>query len=231
MTTLRLLTFNVASLRRDSDAVCRVVQRARPDVVCVQEAPRFLRWRTRCAALARDCGLVVVTGGRSAAGNLLLSQMGVQVDHCADILLERVPRLHQRGAAMAVCRLRGARFAVVGTHLDLDAAARLRHVGELLDALPGHGVPAGVPLVVAGDVNEETPGPAVARLAGRFTDVAVAAGEPAPTFPVANPHRRIDVIFADPALGVRSCQVLDSEDVRAASDHRPVLAELDLPEP
>jgi endonuclease/exonuclease/phosphatase family metal-dependent hydrolase len=33
-------------------------------------------------------------------------------------------------------------------------------------------------------------------------------------------------VFADPALHVLSAEVVDSPDVRIASDHRPVLVEL-----
>ncbi len=68
MPTLRLLTYNVRSMRDDRAAVARVIRSAEPDVVCVQEAPRFLRWRSTCAALARTSGLVVVGGGRPAGG-------------------------------------------------------------------------------------------------------------------------------------------------------------------
>lgn len=229
MTTLRLLTYNVRSLRDDRDAVARTINAARPDVVCVQEAPRFLRWRTRCADLARRSGLVVVTGGRTAAGNLLLCQIGVQVEHAANLLLSATPGRHRRGAAVAVFRLRGLRFAVVGTHLDLDAAARVRHARELLDRLPAVGVPPTVPLIVAGDVNEEPGQPAWSLLAEELADAAAAVGAGQPTFSTRSPRRRIDGIFADRRVPVRSCTVIESPDATSGSDHHPVLAELELP--
>lgn len=230
MTLLRLLTYNVRSLRGDAEAVCRVIHHAAPDLVCVQEAPRFWRWRARCAQLARDCGLVVVTGGRRAAGNLLMCQLGVEVEHTVDLLLAPVSGLHRRGAAVAVCRLRGARFAVAGTHLDLHPAARARHTAELLDRLPSCGVTEPVPLVVAGDLNEEPAGRSWELLADRLADAAAAAGNTAPTFPSASPKRRIDAVFADRRIAVRSCEVLDTPDIPSASDHRPILAELDVPD-
>ncbi|HEY2985649.1 MAG TPA: hypothetical protein VGJ38_15950, partial [Jatrophihabitantaceae bacterium] len=64
MPTLRLLCYNVRSLRDDEDAVARVIRGCEAHVVCVQEAPRFARWRSKNAALARRSGLVVVGGGR-----------------------------------------------------------------------------------------------------------------------------------------------------------------------
>lgn len=229
MSVLRLLTYNVRSLRGDPDAVARVIRQARPDVVCVQEAPRFLRWRTRCAELARRAGLVVVTGGRGAAGNLMLCQLGVEVEHAADLLLAPTVGLHRRGAVAAVCRLRGSRFALVGTHLDLESAARRRHTEELLARLPGCGVPESAPLIVAGDLNEEPTGPSWSLLSERLVDAGAAAGCTGPTFPSTNPRRRIDGVFTDRRIAVRSCAVIDSADVPPASDHRPVLAELDVP--
>lgn len=230
MTVLRVLTYNVRSLRDDVDAVARVIRSARADVVCVQEAPRFLRWRTKCAALARRSDLVVVGGGGNAAGNLLLCQVGVEVEHTAEVLLSPVTGLHRRGAAVAVCRLRGRRFAVVGTHLDLDSAARARHAAELLDRLPAAGVPADLPLVVAADVNEDESGSAWSLLAARLPEAGAVVGCAEPTFPAHGPRARIDAVFADPRIAVRACTVLDSPDVHLASDHRPVLVELELPE-
>ena len=56
---LRLMTWNVRSLRDDREAVIRVLEKAAPDVLFVQEAPRFLRAQSKLAALARQAGLVV----------------------------------------------------------------------------------------------------------------------------------------------------------------------------
>jgi endonuclease/exonuclease/phosphatase family metal-dependent hydrolase len=223
---VRLLTYNVRSLRDDEDAVARVIRACRPDVVCVQEAPRFLRWRSKCAALSRRSGLVIVGGGRTAAANLLLSSLAVDVESTHDVLFSKDSGLHQRGVAIAVLRLGEARVAVAGTHLDLVEAPRLRHIAELDQALDAH-VPAGVPTVVAGDINDVPGSPAWDALARRRID-AVPAGDGF-TYSASRPQRRIDGVFADPALRIVSAEVLDSSDVAIASDHRPVLAELALP--
>jgi len=220
---MRLLTYNVRSLRDDSDAVARVIRAARPDVVAIQEAPRLLRWRSKCAALARRSGLVIVGGGRPAAANLLLSSLAVDVGSTRDVLFSKDFGLHQRGAALAVLRLGGARFAVAGTHLDLVEAPRLRHVAELDGALTGF-VPDGVPVIVAGDVNDQPGSPTWQRLAGRRVDADPAGF----TYSATRPQRRIDGVFADPAVRLASAEVIGSPDVTIASDHRPVLVELEL---
>jgi endonuclease/exonuclease/phosphatase family metal-dependent hydrolase len=221
---MRLLTYNVRSLRDDSAAVARVIRAARPDVVAIQEAPRFLRWRSKCAELARRSGLVIVGGGRPAAANLLMSSLAVDVESTRDVLFSTDFGLHQRGAALAVLRLGGVRFVVAGTHLDLVEAPRLRHLVELEGALTGY-APPGVPVVVAGDMNDQPESPTWQRLIERRAD----ADPGGFTYSAANPQRRIDGVFADPALRVASAEVLDTPDVGIASDHRPILVELDLP--
>ena len=44
MSELRVLSYNVRSLRDDPEALGRVIRSAQPHVVLVQEAPRFWRW-------------------------------------------------------------------------------------------------------------------------------------------------------------------------------------------
>lgn len=228
MPTLRVMTYNVRSMRDDRAALSRVIDSADADVVLIQESPRFLRWRSLCAQLARTSGLVVVGGGRPAGSNLVLCAMAVQVVSTRSVLFSKDPRLHQRGTAIAVLRKQGATFAVAGTHLDLATDARLRHVGELEAAVASY-VPAEVPVIVGGDINDR-PGSAVWRaLASRRTDVFAAAGVgDGFTSTARRPHQVIDGLFADAAFTISSARVLDSPDVLVASDHRPLVAEVEL---
>jgi endonuclease/exonuclease/phosphatase family metal-dependent hydrolase len=205
------MTWNVRSLRDDAAGVARVLREAAPDVVLVQEAPRLWRWRSACARLARTSGLVVVTGGRPAAGNLVLCSMRVRVVSTRDVLLPRVPRLHRRGAATAVLEVDGRRLSVLGTHLDLDAVARVASARQLRKSSYD---------VIGADVNEEPGGPAWAELSAGLVDVAEGLG---PTFSVANPRRRIDGLFVAPSLRPVRVEVLDCGPV---SDHFPIVADL-----
>ncbi|SOD74373.1 endonuclease/exonuclease/phosphatase family metal-dependent hydrolase [Jatrophihabitans sp. GAS493] len=238
MTTLRLLSYNVRSLRDDGSKVARIIRDADPHVVCLQEAPRFLRWRSRCAELARHSSLVVVGGGRSAGANLILSSLAVDVVATADFALSRDPRLHRRGMVLAQLRLRGVDFAVAGVHLDVVAAPRLRHVEELKARIAAT-VPAQTPTIIAGDVNDDPGSPAWLALSDQRVDAwgLTHAGEAsadidevpgATSGPRDHPRRRIDAVFVPPALRVASAAVLRSPDVEAASDHRPVLVEIEL---
>jgi len=228
-TTLRLLTYNVRSMRDDRAALGRVISSAEPDVVCVQEAPRFLRWRSLCAELARRSGLVVVNGGRPAAANLILCNLRVDVVSTADVRFSKDARLHRRGTAIAVLRLAGTSFAVAGTHLDVVEEPRLRHVAELDRAIAEH-VPAGVPVCVAGDLNDRPGSRTWTAVSAARTDAFAMAGTgSAFTSTAANPYQTLDGIFVDPGITVTSARVVEHPDAAAASDHLPVLAELELP--
>jgi hypothetical protein len=125
MPLLRVVTYTMHAGRA---AAANTIREARPDVACVHNAPHRLRWRSKCAALARTSGLVVVGGGRPAGANLIMSTLSVEVDAVHDV----------DDAVIAVLRFRGARFAVVAA----PASA-----GELQDVIE-RVVPAGTPVVV-----------------------------------------------------------------------------------
>ena len=206
------MTWNVRSLRDDAAGVARVIRSVGPDVVLVQEAPRLWRWRSGCARLARESGLVVVTGGRPAAGNLVLCAMRVRVVSSYDLLLPDRPRLHRRGAATAVLELEGREVSVLGTHLDLEEGARVESARQLRRSSYD---------VIGGDVNEELGGPAWRALSAGMVDVAAGLG---PTFSVASPRRRIDGLFVSPRWTATSCEVVECGPV---SDHKPIVADLE----
>ncbi|MGI8665947.1 MAG: endonuclease/exonuclease/phosphatase family protein [Jatrophihabitans sp.] len=230
MTVLRLLSYNVRSLRDDPAAVARVMRAADPHVAIIQEAPRFLRWRTACAALSRRAGLVWVCGGRASGANLVLSSLAVDVLDRREITFTAQRNLHQRGAAVAVLRLAGSQFAVAGTHLDLIEAPRLLHLDEL--AAVSATLPPAAPLIVGGDLNAVPDSATWQRLERFGPDAfAVAGTGNGFTYSALDPVRRIDAFFADPRLQPLRAEVIDSPDVRTGSDHRPLLVEFQLTEP
>jgi endonuclease/exonuclease/phosphatase family metal-dependent hydrolase len=197
-------------------------------VVCVQEAPRFLRWRARCAALSRAAGMVIAGGGRDAGANLLLVAPHVDVAQAESVLFSRDPGLHRRGAALAVLEYRQGRFAMVGTHLDGVEEPRLRHIRELHEQADRL-LPNGVAVIVAGDVNDQPGSPSWRALETRGADAFTVAGiGDGMTSTPLRPTRRIDAVFVGAGATVRRSEAIDSADVRIASDHRPVVADVDL---
>jgi endonuclease/exonuclease/phosphatase family metal-dependent hydrolase len=172
--------------------------------------------------------MVVVGGGRYAGANLILSALSVEVEAHADVFFSRDPRLHHRGTSIAVLRKQGTRFGVAGTHLDMVEEPRLRHVRELENAIAAH-VPADVPMIVAGDVNDRPGSRTWQAMCARRVDALATAGVGSVlTSAAREPHQTIDGVFVDPRIRIVSARVLDSPDVLVASDHRPVLVELDV---
>jgi endonuclease/exonuclease/phosphatase family metal-dependent hydrolase len=224
MSELRLLSYNVRSLRDDASAVAAVIRACRPDVVCVQEAPRFLRWRSKRAALARASGMVVGTAYRPG-GLMVMTSLSARVLDTTATLLPKTPKLHQRAVTAARVSLHGERWTVASIHLSLDADERLAHLEPLWAALPDS---TDAPLVVAGDVNELPDGAVWQQLATRLQDAwAVGGAGSGYTYSAANPHKRIDGVFVDHRVEVVECRPVDDVDeVGRASDHLPVLAVL-----
>jgi endonuclease/exonuclease/phosphatase family metal-dependent hydrolase len=224
MPELRLLSYNVRSLRDDAEAVAAVIRACDPDVVAVQEAPRFLRWRSKRAALARRSGLVVATANRPA-GLMVMTSIRTKVLDTGFALLPKTPRLHQRAVCSALVELDRAQWSLSSIHLSLDDDERLRHVPPLLDAVRRWDAP----VVVAGDVNERArDGRVWAELATGLQDAyAVAPDGPSETYSARNPHKRIDGIFVDKRIQIVSCRAVhDVDGLDVASDHLPVLAVL-----
>ncbi|WP_199807893.1 endonuclease/exonuclease/phosphatase family protein [Streptomyces sp. NRRL S-350] len=231
---LRLLSYNIRSLRDDRRALVRVIRACAPDLVCVQESPRYWRPEGQAGRLARSTGTdVLAGGGRTAAGPMLLGRPGaVEVVAVHDRLLPKTRGLHARGFATALLRLPGAApFTVTSCHLSLDPHERHGQFELLLDQLgiAEHGI-------VAGDFNEHPDGPGWQLLASRLQDgypTAPWGGEF--TSVPERPYQRIDAVFATPGITVLGCGVphglpgVTETDLRAATDHLPVLAVLEIP--
>ncbi|MFI5802855.1 endonuclease/exonuclease/phosphatase family protein [Streptomyces sp. NPDC051561] len=230
---VRVLSYNIRSLRDDREALARVIRACEPDLVLIQEAPRFFRWRKKAAWLAAHSDLVVLGGGATAAGPMLLCSLRATVERTEDVLLPRTPGLHQRGFATAVVRIGGARLGVLSCHLSLQAKERYAQAELLLEQVEVMRA-AGVRHVVAGgDLNDRPDGRAFRLLAGELQDCwAVRPWGGEFTSVPERPFQRIDAVFATGGVEVLGCGVpqgLGKADVRAATDHLPVLAAVRVP--
>ena len=221
MTDIRVLSYNIRALREDGEAVPAVIRACAPDVVCVQEAPRFLRWRSKRAAIARKAGLVVATADRPA-GLMILVSMRTQVLATSFRLLPKSSSLHQRAVCSARVRVAGVTLDVASAHLSLDASERVRHLPELWAALPADRSS----LVVGCDVNELPDGPVWRELSASLQDAwAVRGAGAGNTFSAASPHKRIDGLFVGAGFEIVECRAVDDvPGVDRASDHLPLLA-------
>lgn len=229
---VRVLSYNIRSMRDDTAALARVIRACAPDLVLIQEAPRFFRWRKAAARLAEATGLFYVTGGATATGPMILSSLRARVEHTEDLLMPHTPGLHRRGFATAVLGFGGTRLAAVSTHLSLSPAERSVQAGLVLERVAATGQKH---VVLGGDFNEPPDRPGFSRIAAALHDghaVAPWGGE------VTNhraPFQRIDAIFTTDGIEVLGCGVpsglpgVTDADLHAATDHMPVLAALRIP--
>lgn len=232
---LRVLTYNIKSLNLDWAAARRVVVGVAPDVVLVQETPRWLTGPARMARFARECGLVVIAGGWRGRGSaiLLRPELVGRVVAAQSVAFEsRLARFHSgwptaRGYTMV--RLAppvhtGCQadvpvvntLTLVSVHFSADPAARARHVGVYRE-LVAREAPA---LVMGGDLNENPHGPSIAAL---IPPLRHADPQQGPTSPVAAPRTRLDAFLVGEVVDVGPAEVLQGADVVVGSDHRPVL--------
>jgi endonuclease/exonuclease/phosphatase family metal-dependent hydrolase len=231
---VRVLSYNVRSLRDDPAALARVIRACAPDVVCVQEAPRFFRWRKHAGRLARESGLVHVTGGATAAGPMIMASLRAHVEDTEDVLLPLTPGLHRRGFATALLRFGpSARLTVLSCHLSLQARERYAQAQALLKRLPDPRTPYAV---AAGDLNERPGGRSFRLLASELQDCwATVPWGAEHTSPARRPRQRIDAVLASSGVEVLGCGVpeglagVTAVDLTSATDHLPVLAALRVP--
>lgn len=229
---IRVLSYNIRSMRDDREALARVIRACAPDLVFIQEAPRFFRWRKRAAWLAAHTDLVLLSGGATAAGPLLLCSLRATVERTEDLLLPRTldctAKVRHGGGADRGHPDRSA-------ELPSEPAAR---------RTPGPGGSAARPTRRhagrarhCGRRPQRRPGRKAFRLlAGRLQDCrSVRPWGADQTFPAHDPRLRIDAIFATAGIEVLGCGVpsglpgITEPDLRAATDHLPVLAALRVP--
>ncbi len=127
------------------------------------------------------------------------------------------------GFPEVVIEKQGARVHVYTTHLDYraDPSVRQTQVRETLDILADD---AGKSRVLVGDLNATPEAPELAPLWPVLTDAwaAAPAAGTGLTYPAITPTKRIDYVTASTEVKVVASQVVET----AASDHRPVVADL-----
>ena len=225
MTRLRVMTWNILMGGRRGQPVTDVVRAVAPDVLLVNESPKTpLLWRRRCRQLADRWGMRYVVGGRPAGSNLVLVRPGIGVKAAAAEVLRQPFGKPRRGIASAQLRVGGQLFGVVSCHLSLDRERRLHEAAEVARVagrLRG-------PIVLGGDLNEPPDGPSweVLRRA-HFVDHGARDWR---TFPADAPRRRIDALLLCGTATVlhHGDPGVPTDLLAAASDHRPVLMELEL---
>ncbi|HEX3825104.1 MAG TPA: hypothetical protein VHV79_11630 [Mycobacteriales bacterium] len=191
MSELRVMTLSVGSSGAGIEALGEFVRSCVPDVLLVQAAPQFLRWRSKRAAIARVCGLVVATADRPG-GLCVMTALRVDVVDTSFSLLTKESRRLESAISAATVRSGGVMSRVASMQLGADAGERRLQLPALVSALSAGST---VPLVVGGILNEGPGQPVFDEVAERWPCCLAA--------PATGP-----ALFADRSLSVVSCEAV-----------------------
>jgi endonuclease/exonuclease/phosphatase family metal-dependent hydrolase len=224
---VRVLSWNVHSLRgtdgrRDPERVARVIADLRPDIAGLQEVGGEL-----AADGPRDVAEAPTMSFRGHPyGNGILTRHPIEATRTYDLSVRgREPR----GCLRADVEVGGVRVHFFSAHLGLHWRERRKQAAQLLSADILRDTALAHPLVLVGDFNSLSNRSAVPRwLRRQLVDCAHAARNEAATFPSRFPLLRLDRVFVDSAFRVLGCEVVRTPLARQASDHLPVLVELEL---
>ncbi len=224
---LRVVVYNVRGFRDGLERVAAVVSHFEPDLVLLNETGGRLALRRFARAVGMDVAGDPWSPFRRRVKDAVLARPPWRIAHARQHRFPTMSRLYPRGAIVAELRRAGARIFAVAVHLGLQPGERRRHAEALAELVRGlHG-----PVVVGGDLNERPDGEAVTFLSERFRDAWLLGGDASgETFPAEEPSARIDYLFVSEAVRVDRAVVPGGPDARRASDHRPIVAALTLPE-
>lgn len=217
---VRVLTWNVHGFRGGVGAAVELSERLRPDVLLLQETGA----RGKLAAFVAALGLRVSADPTVPFRRRVRNAVGVRkpwaIEATHHVRFHGGSWWHPRGAAVADLGLGPARLRVISTHLGLRPEERGLHAGDLLVEVDRYNGPS----VVGADLNAHPHQQAATALAERMHDAWEPSIGPGHTYPAGAPAARIDYVFVTGQIAVRDADVVPTE----ASDHLPVVAELEL---
>jgi endonuclease/exonuclease/phosphatase family metal-dependent hydrolase len=232
--SLRIASYNVHACvgrdgRYDPDRVAAVIGELNADVVALQEftypASVALEMRepvvlTMADRYACALGPARQRAGRTVTecfGNALLTRHPLVEVHRINLSMKR---LEPRGALAATIDVGGTVLHVLATHLGLRVRERRFQVRQILDYLDSV---RDTFIVVLGDFNDWLPG----RSAAHVLDHRLGEQPRPATFPVRWPLLALDRIWVHPRRALRQVSVHATPMARLASDHFPLVAEID----
>lgn len=241
---LRLLSWNVHKCiggldrRYRPERVIASVGHYAPDVVLLQEVDADARrsnYDAQVERLGDALGLrhrvwfpnVRVRGGGSY-GNAILSRFPIRDAHNHDLTIvgrKRRSVLHAKLRVRVAAAGRIRTIHVFNLHLGLLEADRRRQLMRFLASHPFVHLHRRTPILVAGDFND-----VYGTLGGRLLVPAGFRGlhRPIRTFPAYAPLRPLDAVFVRGDLQLRRVQAGRAATARTASDHLPLVCDLEL---
>ena len=203
-----------------------VISEIGADVIGLQEVLRPSNGEDPLGELADALGLYTVFGAtrmhkRGELGNAILSRFPVAGVSVLDLSFSRLER---RVAVAAQLDGETGGLVAVATHLALVDRTRQRQVKSLLE----HPQLQSDPSILLGDMNAWRRCKATRTLNEQLR--AHHNEEWPASFPAARPVLALDRIYAS-GVKVRNLYAHDTPAARRASDHLPIVAEIELPNP
>lgn len=239
---LRVMTYNIRSGNGDLARTADAIRASGADLVGLQEVDVHWAERSGFADEATELGTRLHMAVRFARIYRLPGVAGAPMREFGVALLSRFPitrfsddtltRLSTQeenpvptptpGLLDAEVDVHGVTVRVFDTHLDYrrDPRVREQQVREMVRFIDG----STMPTVVFGDMNATPDAPELQPLLGRLHDAWTSGRGPGFTYPAEAPNERIDYILVTPQFRVRDASVPATQ----ASDHRPVVADLEL---
>jgi endonuclease/exonuclease/phosphatase family metal-dependent hydrolase len=198
-----------------------VISELRADVIALQEVLRPHRGEDPLEAIADALGLHVAFActrvhKRGELGNAILSRWPISGVSVLDLSFSRMER---RLAMAAQFAYDGGVLDVVATHLALSDRTRNLQVRSLLD----HPRFADTPTLIVGDMNARRQCKATRALDDELHNNM----RWPPSFPAARPVLALDRIYSR-GVEILAVEAHRSGAARSASDHLPVVAEIQL---
>lgn len=243
--TLRVMTYNVHGCvgmdgKLDAERIARVIARARPDVVALQELDVG-----RLRSLGMDQAHLIARYlemefhfhpamhlEEERYGDAILTHLPQRLVKAGSLPgLAGKPHLEPRGALWVAVDLHGREVQIINTHMGLYPEERIAQAAALLGSDWLAHEQCREPVILCGDFNALPSSPVCRRLGRQLRDAQAEAKHhrPQATFSSRLPRMRIDHIFISPGLEVSGIEVPHSELARVASDHLPLIAEIRLP--
>ncbi len=238
------MTYNVhgcvgTDARLDEGRIAQVIAAFSPDVVALQELD-VERARSRnldqvrhlAAHLKMDFHFHPAMSHLSEQyGDAILSRVPMKLVK-KGILPTSTSRLafEPRGALLVELDIAGRSAYLLNTHLGLSWSERLAQAKALLGSDWMGGAVADAPFILCGDLNA-LPGSLVHRTFCRILqDVQrwTFHSRPRATFPARWPVTRLDYVFINAGFVVSRVEVPNSPQTRLASDHLPLIVDLNL---
>jgi endonuclease/exonuclease/phosphatase family metal-dependent hydrolase len=227
---LKVVSWNVhgcvgTDRRFDPDRTARALCALDPDLVLLQEVgdhrgvhPPVDQVAVLADALRLPCAIgITLPSGPFGYGNATLTRRPILDSNTFDLSVRgREPRLCLR----VVVDIGGRSLTTMNVHLGLGPGERRHQLRLLLPFLERE------ELLLAGDFNDFPPGPVTRTLRDLLVDVGAHLAQRR-TFPSRRPLLRLDRVYLSPGLRALSARVDGSPAFRVASDHLPLVIELE----